>query len=134
MRSARFFGNWATISGDNLSAASDGVVNAEQILSDSFSTGNYGFTLFEVSLLMQARNPADVDDFTVVLSPDDHGVPRSSVIDFVQGFDSDLSSILRTQTFVFSNHVLSPDTRYWIVLGGPGTVEWSQSSDSQDPA
>jgi hypothetical protein len=118
---------------DNLGAASNGVMNAEQILFDSFSTGAQTFTLFEVSLLLQAANPADGDDFTVSLVSDNHGAPAGSTIDFVQGFDANLSTTLSDQIFLFNNDVLNPDTRYWIVLGGPGTVQWSQSSDTSGP-
>jgi len=117
---------------DNLSAAPGAIVDAIDTPFASFSTGKSSFTLLEIDLLLRAVDPASGDNFTVTLASDDGGAPGATIIANVSPA-ADLSPTLSVQPFIFftpSNPiVLSPDTRYWVVLGGPGSVQWARSSD-----
>jgi hypothetical protein len=109
---------------DNLGAPTAGEIGLPDIPFQSFSTGKYAVTSLQLNVLLTGA--ADLSDFTVTLTSDKSGTPNPTYIDYQ--LDS-ISSLPRLYFFFF-NDVLSADTRYWIVVGGPTSAQWAYASNS----
>ncbi|HEY5203832.1 MAG TPA: choice-of-anchor R domain-containing protein [Roseiarcus sp.] len=120
-----------------MSAASGGTAPATVFgsgpLYDSFSTGNSGFYLASVSLLLNATDPGDGGEYNLAVLADFSGSPgdpiSGSAVSCIK-LDSDLSTSLEVLTF-FPRLLLSPNTRYWFGMSASpsSSANWSYSSD-----
>ena len=122
----------ATVLYNNLGASSEGTDTASGFgpLYDSFSTGG-AVTLTDISLLLNASDPADGGTFTISLYNDSSTSPGSFI-----GSSTFNDFLLSSSLGVFSEATsfsLSADTRYWIGLSSTGTTDWSFSADISGP-
>jgi hypothetical protein len=109
---------------DNLAETTADGVGLTQIPAQSFSTGKRSVTSLEVLTLLTGFS--DLGDFTVTLTSDLFGKPDPNYIDY------QLNSVLNLPGAypAFFNDVLSADTRYWIVVGGPTSAEWAYATNT----
>jgi hypothetical protein len=109
---------------DNLGATTAGGIGLTDIPFQSFSTEKYAVSSLEV--IVYLTGVSDFGDFTVTLTSDKSGAPNPTPIDFQANSVFDLPG----DYFSFFNDALNPDTRYWIVVGGPTSAQWAYATDS----
>jgi hypothetical protein len=124
----------ATVLYDNLAAPTRAIESEDNNPSyNSFSTGSSGFFFSNVSLLMNATDPADRGQFQVGLFDDSSTSPGAEIALSSVYSDSILLTTLSVKTFSFGDVALSPDTRYWVGLLSEGSVNWAYSNDISGP-
>jgi hypothetical protein len=118
---------------NNLSSASAGtqMPNIRNALGDSFSTGASAATLNSISLLLTGF-PDPFGSFKVYLASDSGMRPGAILYTTPLVLDGVFRGGGALQVLSFTipgGYQLSADTRYWILLFGATTAEWSFPTD-----
>lgn len=125
----------ATLS-DNLNAKTyyTELINGSTFITAGFQTDNSSYTLTSVTALMQQDAPGTLR-FSLYSNA---AQPSANNLEFQPGTllgtltaPGTYSKTLGQVTFSGSNLLLSPDTKYWLVMSAPagGTYEWAYASD-----
>ncbi len=94
----------------------------------SFSTRGSNVTLSEIDLLLSAANPMDGDSFGVLVLTNNSGVPGTVL--WQSAFSDSILSTTPTPEAFFPTLSLSADTRYWIGLTSPGSVQFESATST----
>ena len=99
-------------------------------LADSFSTGSGGFSVDQVTVLLDGDN-ANAGSLTVYLLADNSTSPGAVLATFGTLNDSSLTGSLADYTFTLgSAYSLAANTRYWVeIVGNNSSANWGWSLD-----